>query len=131
MELATATYRLETLKEKKAIYFNATQPGSPKLKDISVSGSKTHDDPFLNYAAKVEDINKEIDILEKEIELLQIYLKKMENSLRNMKGILERIFVMKYIDGLKTSEISNKLHYSETHVYRLLNTIRTIVKESQ
>lgn len=131
MELMAATYRLETLNEKKAIYFNATQPGSPKLKEVSVSGSKVHNDSFLNYTAKIEDIDKEIEILKKEIYILKKYLKKMEDSLRSMKGILEKIFVLKYIEGLDVRRISYKLNYSEPHIYRLLSTIRQIIKDDK
>lgn len=131
MELMAATYRLETLYEKKAIYFNATQPGSPKLKEVSVSGSKEHNDPFLNYAAKVEEISKEIEMLEKEIAILKKYLKKMEDSLRKMKGSLEKIFVAKYIDGLNIRQICMKVNYSKTAVYRYLSIIRDIIKDGK
>lgn len=131
MELLAATYRLETLYEKKQIYFETTQPKSPKYKEISVTSSHVPSESFLKYAEKVEELDKEIESLEVEIKILEKYLLKMERCLRNMKGILERVFVDKYIDGLKVNQISRKEHYSQPQIYRFLSTINAIIKNEK
>ena len=82
-ELKVAQSRLKSLKEKKKMYFNMTQPKSA----VYFSGAKStnlNNDAFLNYLCKTEKIDNEIIILNKEIKMLSKYLKAMENSLRNM-----------------------------------------------
>lgn len=130
-ELLAATYRLESLYEKKALYFNETQPKASKVKDVMVDSSRIIQDTFLKYAEKVEEIDKEIELVKEEIEILKKYLKKMEESLRKMKGQLEKIFVAKYIDGLDVRQIAIRVSYSESHVYRLLTTIHQIIKDDK
>lgn len=131
MELNITLMRIETLNEKKAIYFRNTLPKSGKIKEVIVDSSRVINDTFLEYNIKTEEIDKELDNLYKEKEILEKYLKKMEDSLRTMKGILERIFVAKYIDGLDVKRISLKFNYSESHIYRLLSTIHQIIKDDK
>ena len=129
-ELKVAQSRLKSLKEKKKMYFNMTQPKSA----VYFSGAKStnlNNDAFLNYLCKTEKIDNEIIILNKEIKMLSKYLKAMENSLRNMNGSLEKVFVLRYIDGLSVKQICRELHYSKTHVYRKLSIIRKILKDGK
>jgi phage shock protein A len=127
-ELQTALYRLETLKEKKKLLFNKTQPGTMDYSKEPVEGG-VHKDLMTEYVIKIEKIDKEIEEKEKEIELLSKYLKKMEKCLRTMKGTLEQIFVAKYIDRLPVREIMIKVNYCQSDVYRKLQVIKKILNE--
>lgn len=130
-ELLAATFRLETLNEKKALYFSKTQPKASKPKEVMVSSSRIIQDTFLEYTQQIEEIDKEIDLVKEEIQILEKYLRKMENSLRKMKDPLAKIFVAKYIDGLNVTQIGIKVHYSKTQVYRFLQTIHSILKDGK
>ena len=130
-DLEIAKARLQTLKEKKKLYFENTQPKSKRLDKVRVTSSKVADNTFINYADIVTPIDNEIDFLKKEIALIERYLKQMEQSLRSMKGNLEKIFVAKYIDGLDVNQICEKINYSPTQVYRYLRTIKKIVKDGK
>lgn len=127
MELATVLFRIATLQEKKALYFNRTQPSSPKFGE-KVDSSHVNSEPFLVYAQKVEDIDKELEVLKKEADILEKYVKKMESSLRDMKGILERIFVDRFIDNMEVKQIAKRYNYSESHIYELIRDIKKIVQ---
>lgn len=131
LELELAKNRLATLKEKKELYFEETQPKSKKINGVMVQSSIVDNNKFLEYTAKVETIDNEIEILEKEITMLEKYLKKMEYSLRHMKGALEKVFVARYIDGLKANEITDRVNYSIAQVYRYLSTIHHILKDDK
>lgn len=131
MDLNLTLFRIETLNEKKAIYFNHTQPKSGEIKEVMVDSSRIIKDTFLEYTEKVEEINKELDDLYKEKDILERYLKKMESSLRSMKGILEKIFVAKYIDGLSVDKIAIRVNYSVPSVYRKLSEIYRIIKDDK
>lgn len=126
-ELEIAKTRLQALKEKKQLYFNQTQPRSKRIDGDMVTSSKVANNMFLNYAEKTERIDAQIDIIKKEIALMECYLKKMEKNLREMKGILEKIFVARYIDGLSVKKIAIKYNYSDSNVYELLRKIKRIL----
>ena len=129
-ELKVAQNRLKSLKEKKKIFFNNTQPKSA-VYFSDTRNTNLNSEAFLNYLCKTENIDNEIIALNKEIKMLNKYLKAMENSLRNMNGSLEKVFVLKYIDGLSVKQICRQLHYSKTHVYRKLSVIRKILKDGK
>ena len=128
MELNLVLFRIETLNEKKAIYLRETQPKSSKPKEVMVDSSRVIKDTFLEYTIKTEEIDKELDDLYKEKEILERYLKKMEESLRSMKGIKEKVFVARFIDGLSAKQISRKMAYSKTSIYRILSEIYQIIQ---
>ena len=128
-DLYMAECRLKSLKDKKQLYFEMTQPKAKAIKEVMTSSSHTDSDMFTKYASKVELIDIDIQRLEKEIVILKNYLSLMEESLRKMKGALEKIFVAKYIDGLPVNQIAIRVSYSESHVYRLLSQINQIIKD--
>lgn len=127
MELMILLNRIETKNEEKAMYFQETQPSSPKYSE-KVNSSHKPSETFLRYAEKTAEIDKELEELYKEKEILEKYLKKMEESLRQMKGILEKIFVARYIDGFNVRRIAMKTGYSEPHIYRLLGEVNRRIK---
>lgn len=129
-ELKIAIERIKTLKEKKKIYFEQTQPKASGMKEVVVTNSTTSD-MFYEYIKKTEAIDVEIAILEQEIALLKKTLRKMEKSLRKMNDRLTRVFILRYIEGLTVREISLKTNYSESHVYRILTNIRKILKNDK
>ena len=131
LELELAKNRLATLKEKKELYFEETQPKSKKINGVIVQSSIVDNNKFLEYTAKVESIDNEIELLEKEIKMLAGYLKKMEYNLRQMKAPLEKVFVAKYIDGLSVKQIVIRVNYSKTQVYRYLSIIQQIIKDGK
>ena len=131
LELELAKNRLTTLKEKKKLYFEETQPKSKKINGVMVQSSVIDNNKFLEYTAKIEYLDDEIDVLENEIKILESYLKRMENTLRSMKGALEKVFVAKYIDGLSVKQITIRVNYSKTQVYRYLSIIQQIIKNGK
>ena len=127
-ELQTALYRLESLKEKKELYFNMTQPGTIDYSKESVDGG-VHKDTLTEYVSRIETIDICIERTEHEIEVLKKYLDKMEKCLRSMKGIYEKLFVYRYIDGLSVTQIVNRVNYSQSDIYRKLQVIERIIHE--
>lgn len=130
-ELEIAKARLQTLEEKKKIYFNKTQPKSKSFDKVMVQSSKVNNNQFLEYTSAIELLDSNLDILNNEICIMENYLKNMENSLRSMKGIMEKIFVAKYIDGLSVTQICEKTHYAQAQVYRYLRQIKKILKDDK
>lgn len=128
-ELEVAKNRLTTLKEKKRLYFEETQPKSKKINGVMVQSSIIDNNKFLEYTAKIEYLDDEIDVLENEIRILENHLIRMECNLKTMKGILEKVFVDRYINGLSIKKIAKKYNYSESNIYELLKKIRKILSK--
>lgn len=129
LELELAKNRLATLKEKKELYFEETQPKSKKINGVMVQSSIVDNNKFLEYTAKIEYLDDEIDVLENEIRILENHLIRMECNLKTMKGILEKVFVDRYINGLSIKKIAKKYSYSESNIYELLKKIRKILSK--
>lgn len=129
LELELAKNRLTTLKEKKKLYFEETQPKSKKINGVMVQSSIVDNNKFLEYTAKIEYLDDEIDVLENEIRILENHLIRMECNLKTMKGILEKVFVDRYINGLSIKKIAKKYSYSESNIYELLKKIRKILSK--
>lgn len=129
LELELAKNRLATLKEKKELYFEETQPKSKKINGVMVQSSIVDNNKFLEYTAKIEYLDDEIDVLENEIRILENHLIRMECNLKTMKGILEKVFVDRYINGLSIKKIAKKYNYSESNIYELLKKIRKILSK--
>ena len=64
LELELAKNRLATLKEKKELYFEETQPKSKKINGVMVQSSIVDNNKFLEYTAKIEYLDDEIDVLD-------------------------------------------------------------------
>lgn len=126
-ELHIAKLRLKSLYKKKSLYFNATQPKGVNYDKELVMGGQVKNN-FDIYVEKVEEINIQIKLVEAEIIILQENLKDMEKALRNMKGSLERIFVLRFIDGFSINTICKRTHYSKSEIYRKLDIIKKILK---
>lgn len=125
-ELNIAKIRLQSLLEKKELYFEATQPAGVSYDRERVMSS-TIINVFDNYLEKIEDINKQIDNLNAEINILEKNIKVMEISLRKLKSPLEKIFVAKYIDGLTINQMCRKFNYSRSQMYKKLDKIKEII----
>ena len=115
----------------KQIYFERTQPGSSKPKEVIVQSSHTQENPFLEYAAKIEMLDQQIRVKQKEINLLEKNLKYMEMNLRKMRSIEYKVFTLKYIDGVSTKNIAMRVGYSEPQVYRILKIIKDIITSKE
>lgn len=127
-ELEIAYMRLDSLKEKREIYFINMLPGGIRYDQPVVMGGNVTD-VLASYVAKVEDIDKKITEVQNEIYILEKHLAAMEQALRNMTGVLEKIFVLKYIDGYSINQICKKINYSRPQVYRKLKIIRKKIKD--
>lgn len=129
-ELKLAEIRCESLKNKKEMYFQKTQPKATIIKDAVVM-VEPHQDVFLEYTHKVKEIDDELDILYKEIKIYKDGINKMEDVISTMKDKHARIFLDIYINGLSVRETALKENYSESHIYTLLDEIKKMINSKK
>ena len=125
-ELKMAKARLNSLEEKRKMYFQMALPHSPKIGNKVNTGGAVND-LFAAYLSKIEAIDAEIKIVKEEIKLLQKGLNEMAQCLSRMDGTLVKIFVLRYIDGMSVKQISYEISYSLPYIYQKLNAIRKIL----
>ena len=116
---------VDKILNEKELLFQRTQPKSPVMDIERVSGGSP-ENKIENYIVELE--RKKIDErLRKAKEIMydrhELYLLTSEN-LKGSRDKYDMVFVLKWIDGKNAREISRLLHYSESHVYRMINKIK-------
>lgn len=118
---------LDTLKEQKEVLNSFLSPKTFRISPIISKGGAA-EDHFVTYTYEVISIDRQIELVKREINILQKNISKMEEILRNIDGITYRVFVYRYIDGLRVNDIARKTNYSKRRVYQLLNKIEKTIK---
>ena len=121
--------RYMTVLDEQEKLFAKTQPIGIRFdkESVSSSGKGYSFDDYL-----IEKEQKQIDAKIKEIKLIieeRVHLLKLkETELRASKQAYDRIYVLKYLDGLRVYKIAPIMHYSESQVYRKLATIEKSIR---
>lgn len=115
--------RLKELLDKKEEAFTRTLPNAIRY-DItkvihSVNTNSALDDYVMNIEAIEQEIRKARVIVYERKEMLNL----KEEELRSSKDTNDRIYVMRYLDNRKVSEIARKLNYVQETIYKRLNKI--------
>ena len=115
--------RLKELLDKKEEAFTRTLPNAIRY-DItkvmhSVSTNSALDDYVMNIESIEQEIRKARVIVYERMEMLSL----KEEELRASKDTNDRIYVMRYLDNRKVSEIARKLNYVQETIYKRLNKI--------
>lgn len=129
-ELEIAKYRLSSLEERKELLYVQVLGGTSKQTDVKVN-KLSIDDKMSEYLIKTYELDRKIESAKNEVGLLEYTLKKMELAMREMKEIENKIFVMRFIDGLKVYQIARKIGYSKEQTYRIIKNIKQKVNMTQ
>ena len=138
MELFVEHYRLneeykEAKKEfekalaKKSQLLYSVVPKSANFENELVKGSSSN--KFLNYTIKMEEIDKEINVRRNLRDVLEYRLKLKEIELNNSSNILDKVYLLRYVDERKVKYIAIKINYSKRRIYDFINDIRKMIKE--
>ena len=83
------------------------------------------DNPLEDYIISVEE--KELDVkiarLRRHLDDLGVLMDVKEQELRKSQVLIDRVYVMRYLDGLSVNKICRILHYEKTRIYELLTEI--------
>lgn len=83
------------------------------------------DNPLEDYIISVEE--KELDVkiarLRRHLDDWRVLMDVKEQELRKSQVLIDRVYVMKYLDGLSVNKICRILHYEKTRIYELLTEI--------
>ena len=118
----------EVLTEKEDL-FDRTQPQGVSFDKERVGGTSDHNS-FDEYLVAVE--RKQIDerlaeiknIMDKRYDLLM----DKEDELRASQEIMDRLYVLRFLEHQKMQKIARQINYSESHIYRLMNQLLNEVR---
>jgi len=117
-----AKWHYEDKLRKKALLIIQTQPGAIDTTKENVKGGKITD-KFELFVSQLEKLDPELQTARNERDLLAYLLKKKEKELRGSKDIIDRVYVLKYLDKRKARHISIIINYSLSRTYDLINEI--------
>ena len=91
------------------------------------------DNPLERYAVTMDEkqIDEKLDTLRRQIKDWSILIDVKENELRKSKDIPDRIFTLRYLDGVSVSRISNIVSYSKKQIYRILGKMDKTISKNE
>ena len=83
------------------------------------------DNPLEDYVISVEEQELDIKIarLRRHLEDWRVLMDVKEEELRKSQVLIDRVYVMRYLDGLGVNKMCRILHYEKTRIYELLTEI--------
>lgn len=123
-----AQERVNEILDEKTILFQKTQPKSSVMDMERVSGgspvNKTEE-----YVIEMElrHINERLAEAKSILADRKEMLRQKEEELRQSKVKDDVVYVCKWLDDMKASEIASMISYSEPQVYRIIKKIQKIL----
>lgn len=124
-KLYNAQQDFDSILSEQEKLFSRTQPQSTDFGKEPTKGG-VPSDKFYEYVKEKEE--KQIDLRLTEARSIlndreRLTKLKLEELLES-KNIYDKVYVCKYIEGLKNYQIAKKISYSEAQIYRILKIIR-------
>lgn len=83
------------------------------------------DNPLEDYIISMEEEELDVKIarLRRHLDDWRVLMDVKEGELRKSQVLIDRVYVMRYLDGLSVNKICRIIHYEKTRVYELLTEI--------
>lgn len=120
----------EILTEKEAIFLKTQTQGIRYDLEKITGGAYTN--IFESYVINLEKkkIDERLQEAKSLLEERKMLLDLKERELRNSKELYDKIYRMRYIDNLSPYNIGERIGYSTSQVYRILDKINKILKNA-
>lgn len=82
------------------------------------------------YHRELKAINQRISDIQSLLNERELLFRLKEDELRNSKEPIDKVYYLRNIENMNVRRISKIVHYSETQVYRILNTINETLVDS-
>ena len=114
---------------EKAQLFETTQPKAVISDNEKISGG-VKNNSFDDYLITKEKqrIDERLAESKKILEDRELLLKLKEKELRASNILIDKIYCMRYLDGVRVNRIAIIANYSESQIYRGLDEIRKSLK---
>lgn len=111
--------------DERTVLFQKTQPKSSISETERVDGG-TRVNKVEEYVIALEQRHINERLAEAKLIMMERrdMLQQKEAELRASKSIYDVIYVLKWLDGMRTKDIADEIAYSEAQVYRIIKKIR-------
>lgn len=111
--------------EEKSKLILAVMPKASQAKEVMTSGGNTSSDSNLvNYASKIDEVDKLINQSRNTRDMLNYELKKKEREMRTNGDVYDKIYVYKWIDRKSVYKFYRLTGYSRPQVYRFISEMK-------
>lgn len=117
-----ALMRYDNILENEEALFTKTQPNAIRYDKVNVLAS-VPDNMLEQYIQEYERLEKLRESQEDIIKRREDLMLRKEKELRDSKEKHDIVYVMRYLDREKVSDIMEILNYSRTAIYRILAEI--------
>ena len=116
----------EILLEKERL-FTKTQPNAIRYDKETVQTS-IDGNPLESYviALDAEHIDEQLKVLRQNLTDWKFLLECKETELRASREIIDRVYVMRFLEGFGITRICRNINYSRAQVYRVLDRIKKL-----
>lgn len=120
----------EILTEKESIFLKTQTQGIRYDLEKITGGAYTN--IFESYVINLEKkkIDERLQEAKSLLEERKMLLDMKERELRNSKELYDKIYRMRYIDNLSPYNIGERIGYSTSQIYRILDKINKILKNA-
>ena len=120
---------LMELLDEKTLIFMKTQPKSPVTDYERIDGGERKN-KNEEYVSELEEkrIDERIENAKNTLSGRNLILMSIQDDLRLSKNKYDMVYCCRWLDGMRTGDISRYLNYSESHVYRIIKKIKKDIK---
>lgn len=121
----------DILTEKEDL-FTRTQPNAIRYDKERVQTSVSGENGFDAYliAKESKRIDERLEEVKSLMEDREKLLKLKEKELRLSNEKMDRIYLLRYVEGIKPHKIAKMLNYSVSQVYRVINQIESSIQKN-
>jgi histone deacetylase complex regulatory component SIN3 len=119
--------RLEILKMQREELEAMVGIQSAISTEIKIQSTKDCDKCIIEYIYRVSKLDEKINQKKIKLKFLENKLMEMEQILRK-SSLRHKVFVMKFVEGMKIRDIAKKLKYCERRIQQILNDINKEIK---
>lgn len=125
-----AEERYDAILSEKEDLFERTQPKGIRYDRDKVSGGE-NPDKYADYLILKErkKIDKRLAEAKSMVDDRREQLKEKETELRASKAVLDRVYVMRFLDNVPAEEIGPAVNYSRSSIYRFLQIFEALTKD--
>lgn len=128
---AEAQKRFDAVLTEQERLFTKTLPNAIRydMVNVQVSVGSNNVEEYI-IAMQEKGIDEKLKECRQNLEDRARLLKAKEEELKKSHDKMDKIYILKYLDGFNYLQIAEALNYSKTQVYRILNKIhREITKK--
>lgn len=126
-----ASRRYNEALEERSKLISSVMPKASQFKEVVTFGGNTSPDAkLIDYASKIDGVDKLINQSRNTRDMINYELKKMEYKMKTSDDVLDKIYYYKWIRRLSPYKFNRIIGYSIRQTYYYINKINVNIYEN-